>query len=70
MSSLVRWLDAKLYPDFHYRWDDALFRKRILFHLGGGDLDILDLGAGAGIVEQMDFRGHARRLCGSILIPG
>jgi len=32
--------------------------------LGSGDLDIRDLGAGAGIVEEMDFRGHARRICG------
>ena len=64
MGSLVRWLDAKLYPDFAHRWDDTLFRRRILNHLGSGDLDILDLGAGAGIVDQMDFRGHARHICG------
>ena len=61
----MRWLDAKLYPDFQNRWDDTLFRQRILSYLAEGcDLDVLDLGTGAGIVEQMDFRGHARRICG------
>ena len=65
MGSLMRWLDAQLYPAFQNRWDDTLFRQRILSYLGeGGDLDVLNLGAGAGIVEQMDFRGHARRICG------
>lgn len=64
MKSLVRWLDARLYPDFQHRWDDQLFRERILAHLGDGDLDVLDLGAGAGIVEAMDFGGRARRVCG------
>nr|WP_274608966.1 class I SAM-dependent methyltransferase [Lamprobacter modestohalophilus] len=29
----------------------------------GGD-DVLDLGAGAGIVTEMNFCGHARRICG------
>lgn len=64
MGSVVHWLDTKLYPDFQHRWDDQLFRKRILAHLGNGDLDVRDLGAGVGIVEAMDFRGRARRVCG------
>ena len=64
MSGIVQKLDAKLYRDFQHRWDDQLFRERILEHLGDGDLDVLDLGAGAGIVEAMDFRGRARRICG------
>ena len=65
MSGFIQWLDGKLYPGFLNRWDDTLFRQRIRSYLGeGGDLDVLDLGAGAGIVEQMDFRGHARRICG------
>ncbi|MEY6432365.1 class I SAM-dependent methyltransferase [Thioalkalicoccus limnaeus] len=64
MGSLVHWLDAKLYPDFQHRWDDQFFRERILAHLDNADLDVLDLGAGAGIVAAMDFRGRARRVCG------
>ena len=34
------------------------------------DFHVLDLGAGAGIVEQMDFRGHARRIRGIDTNPG
>ena len=64
MMGIVQRLDAKLYPDFQHRWDDQLFRERILVQLGDGDLDVLDLGAGAGIVVAMDFRGRARRVCG------
>lgn len=64
MTSLVSWLDAKLYSDFQRRWDDQLFRERILANLGDRDLEVLDLGAGAGIVEAMDFHGQARRVCG------
>jgi SAM-dependent methyltransferase len=56
-------LDKALYPGFERNWDDALFREVVLSHLGP-DKDALDLGAGAGIVSQMNFRGHARRVCG------
>jgi len=53
MGSSVDWLDAKLYPDFQHRWDDQLFRERILAHLGDGDLDVLDLGArGSGVSSR------------------
>lgn len=61
---MIQWLDAKLYPHFQKNWDDSLFRERILSHLTGADLTILDLGAGAGIVEAMNFKGHAREVCG------
>jgi Methylase involved in ubiquinone/menaquinone biosynthesis len=45
-----------------------MLRDRVLGHLTA-DQTILDLGAGAGIVEQMNFRGHARRVCGIDLDP-
>lgn len=65
MGRFVAWLDARLYPGYGHRWDDTLFRERILARLGDArDQSVLDLGAGAGIVEEMDFRGHARRICG------
>jgi ubiquinone/menaquinone biosynthesis C-methylase UbiE len=64
MSGIIHWLDGKLYPAFQHRWDDQLFRERILHHLDQGGLAVLDLGAGAGIVAEMNFRGHARRVCG------
>lgn len=64
MSSLVAWLDRKLYPRYQSNWDDILFRERILGYLQKDSLDVLDLGAGAGTVSQMNFRGIARRVCG------
>lgn len=63
MSGLVARLDRVLYPEFERNWDDQLFRERILAHLRPSST-VLDLGAGAGIVEQMNFKGHAARVCG------
>jgi SAM-dependent methyltransferase len=62
-SPLVRRLDRALYPEHSDRWDDALFRRRVLERL---DLTwhLLDLGAGAGSVPEMDFRQHAGRVFG------
>lgn len=63
MGSLVGWFDQKWYPGFETNWDDELFRMQILKHLNS-TLEILDLGAGAGIVSQMNFKGIAHRVCG------
>ncbi len=64
MSRITRWMDAKLYPNHTKNWDDVLFRERILSHLlQGATKDVLDLGAGAGIVSQMNFKGTAHRIC-------
>ena len=63
MSGLVARLDRVLYPGYERNWDDQLFRERILAHLRPSST-VLDLGAGAGIVEQMNFKGHAARVCG------
>ncbi len=64
MIGSVAWLDAKLYPGIAANWDDRLFRLRISRYLQQAPKDVLDLGAGAGIVEQMNFRGMANRICG------
>lgn len=64
MSKIVSWFDNRLYPGFEANWDDELFRDRILGHLKRKPMDVLDLGAGAGIVTQMNFHGIARRICG------
>ena len=64
----IEWLDRRLYPDFSDNWDDTLFRKEILGHLESSTV-LLDLGAGAGIVSQMDFRGHVGLACGVDLDP-
>jgi len=68
MSSAIAWLDKKLYPSYINNWDDQIFRERILAHLRP-DSVVLDLGAGAGIVSQMNFRGLPAQMCGVDLDP-
>ncbi|MBX3565270.1 MAG: class I SAM-dependent methyltransferase [Sphingomonas sp.] len=68
MKKLVAWLDRTLYPAFAGNWDDALFRERILARLTR-EASVLDLGAGAGIVGAMNFKGLAKRVCGIDLDP-
>ena len=53
--TLSRWLDEKWYPGISGNWDDALLRQRVLQHVGPA-VRLLDLGAGAGIVPQMNFK--------------
>tara|TARA_R110002096_G_scaffold331334_1_gene525407 strand:+ start:44 stop:760 length:717 start_codon:yes stop_codon:yes gene_type:complete len=55
-------------PAFSRNWDDKLFRERILQHLSKETI-VLDIGAGAGIVEEMNFRGLVARMCGVDLDP-
>jgi SAM-dependent methyltransferase len=68
VKKLVEAIDRKLYPGIDRNWDDTLFRERILADLCPGGV-ILDLGAGAGIVHQMDFRGRVAKVCGVDLDP-
>lgn len=68
MSSLVAWMDRTFYPEQSNNWDDALFRRWIECRLRPQD-HMLDLGAGAGIVPHMNFRGLATRVCGVDLDP-
>lgn len=63
MSQTTRWIDQTCYPGYSKNWDDILFREAILARLKP-DMVILDMGAGAGIVEQMNFRGLVKRVCG------
>lgn len=68
MSAMVQKLDRALYPNHPRNWDDYLFRARILSYVGS-DKTVLDLGAGAGIVEAMNFKGLANKVCGVDLDP-
>lgn len=68
MGALTSWMDRAWYPSYERNWDDWLFRERILTSLTPQSV-VLDLGAGAGIVEQMNFRGKASRVCGIDLDP-
>lgn len=63
MGKLSRWIDAKFYPELSDNWDDELFRRQILAALRP-DSRVLDLGAGAGQLRQMDFSRQAARVCG------
>jgi 2-polyprenyl-3-methyl-5-hydroxy-6-metoxy-1,4-benzoquinol methylase len=66
--SLTAKIDRKFYPDFQKNWDDWLFRDRIL-QVIGPQTRLLDVGAGAGIVQAMNFRGIAQQVCGVDLDP-
>ncbi|MDH4980676.1 class I SAM-dependent methyltransferase [Hyphomicrobium sp. D-2] len=73
MSRTVQWMDNRFFPEHGKNWDDTLFRERIIAHLRP-ESTVLDLGAGAGIVKQMDFRNGpqgrlAARICGVDLDP-
>jgi SAM-dependent methyltransferase len=63
VSSLVNRLDQRWYPEYQSFWDDRLFRENILREISK-DSVVLDLGAGAGIIEHMNFRGLAKKVCG------
>jgi SAM-dependent methyltransferase len=56
-------MDERFYPTYTENWDDALFRDRILSYLRSTHT-VLDLGAGSGLVEQMNFRGKCRAVHG------
>lgn len=62
-GGLVGWLDRSFYAGVKDSWDDHAFRDYILRHLKPEHI-LLDLGAGAGIVKQMNFRGLAAKVCG------
>lgn len=61
--TLVTKLDERFYPDVVDRWDDLLFREEILKHLKP-EMIILDLGAGAGIIPEMNFKSKAKMIYG------
>jgi SAM-dependent methyltransferase len=65
---MKKYLDNKFYPNHGNNWDDQLFRERILKELRS-DFLVLDLGAGAGIIPFMNFRGMAKKICGIDLDP-
>lgn len=61
--TIKEYLDRKLYPGLSGHWDDELFRERILGFLTP-DSVVLDIGAGAGIVAEMNFKGAAKHVVG------
>ena len=63
MSRLTSWMDRTLYPDHPDSWDEDMFRAAIAARIRP-EYEVLDLGAGAGIVQQLQFKGQVRRVCG------
>lgn len=68
MNRVVDRLDRALYPRQSSNWDDCIFRDRILSNLSP-EANILEIGAGAGIVQQMNFKGMVAKVCGIDLDP-
>jgi len=66
--SISGWMDRTFYPKHENNWDDKLFRERVMAYLDEGKI-LLDLGAGAGIVEEMNFKGKVREVHGVDLDP-
>ena len=63
MKAAIDWIDRNLYPSFVESWDVAIFRRIVLDHLEPSYV-LLDVGAGAGIQRLMDFKEHAKFVCG------
>lgn len=61
--SVVAWIDRRFYPESGSNWDDELFRERIVARLDRSST-VLDVGAGSGIVRQMNMKGVAGRVFG------
>jgi len=68
MASMVERIDRAFYPGVRSNWDDEALRQAILNKLRP-DHVVLDVGAGAGILPQMNFKGLAARVCGVDLDP-
>ncbi|MDC1422781.1 class I SAM-dependent methyltransferase [Gammaproteobacteria bacterium] len=66
--NLVQRIDQRFYTDSQKNWDDLIFRQRVLDALDSS-IRLLDLGAGAGIVSAMNFKGLAAHVCGVDLDP-
>ncbi len=63
MSNLIHEMDRKLYPEYQENWDNKLFRNILKQSIEANTL-VFDVGAGAGIVPEMNFSHEARRVYG------
>lgn len=61
--NVVKKLDKKLYSEYSDNWDDHIFREKILSKIHENSV-VLDVGAGAGIIEQMNVKGIAKTVYG------
>jgi 2-polyprenyl-3-methyl-5-hydroxy-6-metoxy-1,4-benzoquinol methylase len=63
-KKIVNWFYRKYYSSFENNWDNNLFRKNILAALKPTDI-LLDAGAGAGYIRQMNFKDVAKEVYGA-----
>lgn len=56
-------MDRKFYRDFADNWDNGLLQKTITPFLSK-DKVLLDIGAGAGIIPEMNFKGKVKNVIG------
>src|SRR5215813_9907316 len=62
MNHITEWLDKTFYPSLSHTWSDIAFRSIVLNRLSPG-VRMLDLGAGAGIIPEANFKDLAH-VCG------
>ena len=62
-KKIVNWMDKKFYSKFENNWDDTMFREHILKEVNA-TMIVLDVGAGAGIVDAMNFKGYCKEIYG------
>ena len=65
---LIEAIDNIFYGKYQNNWDDKFFSQEILTTINNRSI-VLDLGAGAGIINEMNFKAQARRVCGIDLDP-
>ena len=61
--NLIKWMDRRFYPETVPPWDHRAYRDAVLAVLQPKHV-VLDLGAGAGLLAETNFRGRAARVCG------
>jgi len=61
--NLIHYLDKSFYPQYTNNWDDKLFREKIESLLTPS-MTILDVGAGAGILDDMNFKDKVEVVIG------
>ena len=63
MSIYNRYIDENFYENILSHRDDKLFAEKIRIHLKP-EYTILDAGAGAGNISDLNFKHFTRKICG------
>lgn len=62
-KKIIKFLDNCFYSNYKNNWDDLMFRKAVLKNVNKSSV-ILDIGAGAGIVQEMNFSKEVKEVHG------